>query len=689
MSVNDHWSPPPVGGYRLLQLLGTGGFGSVYLGEREDGQRAAVKLLHMSLMEDPDARIRFKREIEHLGHVGGPDVVKILASDPDGPVPWIATEFIEGPTLTKAIRTEGPRSGPDLYRLALRTAGALAAIHGCDVIHRDFKPGNILLSPEGPRVIDFGISRFLESTSVAPSAPLGTAGYMAPEQLKNTPITTAVDIFTWGCVMVFAATGRSPFQADDREVWRHQVLHGSPETGITREPLLPIVLDCLNKNPRHRPTADELMRLLVRTHSSGGWHHGPNSLGFPPKNHGIPTTRRLPSPKPTRVLTEEADEQPSIPTGGPRTTDTITPPTEHPLAHVLARTVTDLVRAGLSSVPTMLLSDAHVVHLRGVNLPEDSSFVEELDWACRPVPQGGGLLLSVLGDHWRPTESFLTRATDPVPSELWFTAANHVTGEGAIAEIAMNAMTQGQPEVALSILTQATAQGDLASKGLLALIALQADDHRHAEPLLRSLIIETGAPAHMLDLGTLLHRTERDTEAEYWYLKAANSGSSGAMSRLAVLYQQQCEEKEAEGWVHRAAQEEDPMGMVLWSFDRSLCGFPEEARRWYDQALHSHGTRAFVETGDFYRSLGAPEAEDFYRAAVREGSEIGRERLREWKEEQRSRDAEEIPRGKEQGSDSSLAEPEFTVLEVPRDDVGRLFTDLFGEGGPWIEDQST
>ncbi|GAA1461822.1 protein kinase [Nocardiopsis exhalans] len=137
------------------------------------------------------------------------------------------------------------------------------------VIHRDFKPANILLPPEAPRVIDFGISRFLGATSVTPSGLLGTRGYAAPEQLQNAPLSTAVDVFAWGCVMVFAATKRSPFPAGNGEAWREQVLHGSPETGATREPLLRIVLYCLHKDPAQRPTARDLMDRLVETHSAG------------------------------------------------------------------------------------------------------------------------------------------------------------------------------------------------------------------------------------------------------------------------------------------------------------------------------------------------------------------------------------------------------------------------------------
>ena len=178
-----------VGGYRLLRSLGRGGFGEVFLGEAGDGTRAAVKILHASWAGDADMRRRFAAEVEQAQRVSGFCVAAILDADPTADQPWIATEYIEGPTLQTSVETDGPRTGAELQRLAVSTATALAAIHAAGVVHRDLKPDNIMLAQDGPRVIDFGIARAVESTSVTASGIVGTVGYMAPEQLEGMRLT--------------------------------------------------------------------------------------------------------------------------------------------------------------------------------------------------------------------------------------------------------------------------------------------------------------------------------------------------------------------------------------------------------------------------------------------------------------------------------------------------------------------
>ena len=195
MTNPPDWLPREVGGYHLFDHLGSGGFGDVYLGVRESGQQAAIKFLHARFTQDDDVRRRFTREIEQLRKVSPFCIAPVLDADPDCTNPWIATEYINGPTLREAVREHGPHNGAELQRLAVNTAVALTAIHAAGVLHRDLKPENILLAPDGPRVIDFGISRALESVSVIASAKMGTRGYMAPEQLTELTLTPAVDIF--------------------------------------------------------------------------------------------------------------------------------------------------------------------------------------------------------------------------------------------------------------------------------------------------------------------------------------------------------------------------------------------------------------------------------------------------------------------------------------------------------------
>ncbi|GAA1785189.1 serine/threonine-protein kinase [Streptomonospora arabica] len=257
------------GRYRLIEPLGRGGFGEVFLAEAPDGARAAVKLLHATWAGDGDMRRRFAAEVEQARRVSGFCVAAILGADPGAEQPWIATEYIDGPTLEADVRANGPRRGADLHRLAVATATALAAIHGAGVVHRDLKPDNILLAGDGPRVIDFGIARAIEATSMTASGIVGTIGYMAPEQLEGARLTPAVDVFAWGAAMVYAATGREAFAAPTQAARTTRVLTGEPDTGDLGEPLLPVVLACLDKDPARRPEARGLLDMLLGTSVPG------------------------------------------------------------------------------------------------------------------------------------------------------------------------------------------------------------------------------------------------------------------------------------------------------------------------------------------------------------------------------------------------------------------------------------
>ncbi|MEU0491732.1 serine/threonine-protein kinase [Nocardiopsis sp. NPDC006139] len=267
-----------VGGYRLRRLLGAGGFGTVYLGEHRDGHRAAVKVLHVRHRGDADFRERFDREIGLIKSVLPFCTARVLDADPGGDPPWIATEYVEGTPLEGYIRGRGPGSDGDLYRLAVSTATALVAIHRAGVVHRDFKPDNILLGRDGVRVIDFGISRALEGTGTSASAILGTPKYMAPEQFGGGEVTTAIDMFAWGLVMVFAATGRGAFEAPNMPALLMRVTTGEPDLDGVPETLLPLVRRCLDREPRNRPTArDVLMALLGHRDDPGAGEEGPGA----------------------------------------------------------------------------------------------------------------------------------------------------------------------------------------------------------------------------------------------------------------------------------------------------------------------------------------------------------------------------------------------------------------------------
>ncbi|MBW8482161.1 ABC transporter substrate-binding protein [Actinomadura parmotrematis] len=256
--------PRTLGPYRLTGLLGEGGQGSVFLGEDEPGARVAVKLLHARFSGDQRARARFAAEVAVARRVEPFCTARLLDSDIEGDRPYLVSEYIDGPSLAQVLAAHGPRRGADLDRLAIGTMTALAAIHEAGVVHRDFKPGNVLLAPDGPRVIDFGIARALDATGTLSSAAVGTPAYMAPEQISGAPTGPAADVFAWGVTMVFAACGRPAFGNDTIPAVTHRILNAPPDLGRTPEPLRSLAADCLAKDPALRPTAQQvLVRLLT------------------------------------------------------------------------------------------------------------------------------------------------------------------------------------------------------------------------------------------------------------------------------------------------------------------------------------------------------------------------------------------------------------------------------------------
>ncbi|MEV0144774.1 MULTISPECIES: serine/threonine-protein kinase [unclassified Nonomuraea] len=262
--------PAAVGPYRLFGRLGEGGQGVVYLSRGPDGRPVAVKVLREGLADE-----RFAKEIDAARRVEPFCIAQVLDASLSSGRPYIVTEYVEGPSLQQA----GRHVGADLQRLAVATATALAAIHQAGIVHRDFKPANVLLGQGGPRVIDFGIARSVESGLTATSSIVGTPAYMAPEQLAGERIGPAVDVFAWASVIVFAATGTPPFGEDSLPAVINRILHNEPQLGDLPQPLRAIVLECLAKDPARRPAMrDVLLRLLggpAPGHPDGG--RGPST----------------------------------------------------------------------------------------------------------------------------------------------------------------------------------------------------------------------------------------------------------------------------------------------------------------------------------------------------------------------------------------------------------------------------
>ncbi|MEV0148391.1 MULTISPECIES: protein kinase [unclassified Nonomuraea] len=257
--------PRRLGPYDIAGRLGQGGQGVVYLGRTASGEQVAVKLLHHGLLAEPDARSRFLREVEIARRVARFSTAPVLHADLAGQRPYIVSEYVPGPSLRDLVTVEGPRRGAALDRLAISTATALAAIHRAGILHRDFKPANILMGPEGPVVIDFGIARALDApgTSTSAGSLMGTPSYLAPEQLGGETVTEAADVFAWGVTMVFAASGRPAFGADSTPAVINRILNQEPVLSGLDGPLLDLVTASLSKDPARRPSADDLVATLT------------------------------------------------------------------------------------------------------------------------------------------------------------------------------------------------------------------------------------------------------------------------------------------------------------------------------------------------------------------------------------------------------------------------------------------
>ncbi|MGW1954772.1 protein kinase domain-containing protein [Streptomyces sp. NPDC001920] len=279
--------PAEVGGYRIEDRLGSGGMGVVYLARSASGRRLAVKVVHAHYADDDEFRIRFRREVATARQVSGAFTAPVVDADADAPRPWMATLYIAGEDLGTHVRRHGPLPPPKVRELAAGLAEALGDIHRAGMVHRDLKPANVMLAEDGPRVIDFGISRAAEfapaDVLTQTGRVMGTPPFMSPEQFSSPhDVGPAADIFSLGSVVAYAATGRGPFDSPTPYETAVRVVDGDPELYGVPDELLPFVRLCLEKSPKARPAAGELLTLL-RDGRLPAPRPAPEPAGTPPQ----------------------------------------------------------------------------------------------------------------------------------------------------------------------------------------------------------------------------------------------------------------------------------------------------------------------------------------------------------------------------------------------------------------------
>lgn len=333
--------PRVVGAFRLHRRLGAGGMGVVYLGSDRRGQRVALKVIRPDLAEDQEFRSRFAREVSAARRIRGGCTARLVAADLEADRPWFATQYVPGPSLHDKVMEQGPLSAAEAAAIGAALAEGLVAVHEAGVVHRDLKPSNILLSPKGPRIIDFGIAWSTgASTLTHVGTAVGSPGFLAPEQVRGAAVTPATDVFSLGATLAYAALGDSPFGQGSSEVLLYRVVHEEPHLTGVPAALAPLVRSCLAKSPTERPSTLQLSLRLKEiatreARGAGSPHHrpptapprprGPHHRGSPPaRPGGEGTGRPRGAPRDGRdpgTYTPGVDQAQQRPAGGKRGVD--------------------------------------------------------------------------------------------------------------------------------------------------------------------------------------------------------------------------------------------------------------------------------------------------------------------------------------------------------------------------------
>ncbi|MCX4524893.1 MULTISPECIES: serine/threonine-protein kinase [unclassified Streptomyces] len=292
--------PRVVGSFRLHRRLGAGGMGVVYLGSDRRGQRVALKVIRPDLAEDQEFRSRFAREVSAARRIRGGCTARLVAADLEAERPWFATQYVPGPSLHDKVAEEGPLTAAQIAAVGAALSEGLVAVHEAGVVHRDLKPSNILLSPKGPRIIDFGIAWATgASTLTHVGTAVGSPGFLAPEQVRGAAVTPATDVFALGATLAYAATADSPFGHGSSEVMLYRVVHEEPHLVGVPDALAPLVRACLAKDPEERPSTLQLSMRLKEIAAREA--HG--------LSDGRPPAQRARAERPTGRLAEPPYEE--------------------------------------------------------------------------------------------------------------------------------------------------------------------------------------------------------------------------------------------------------------------------------------------------------------------------------------------------------------------------------------------
>ncbi|MFJ2823601.1 serine/threonine-protein kinase [Streptomyces toxytricini] len=292
--------PRVVGSFRLHRRLGAGGMGVVYLGSDRRGQRVALKVIRPDLAEDQEFRSRFAREVSAARRIRGGCTARLVAADLEAERPWFATQYVPGPSLHDKVAEEGPLTAAQIAAIGAALSEGLVAVHEAGVVHRDLKPSNILLSPKGPRIIDFGIAWATgASTLTHVGTAVGSPGFLAPEQVRGAAVTPATDVFALGATLAYAATADSPFGHGSSEVMLYRVVHEEPHLVGVPDALAPLVRACLAKDPEDRPSTLQLSMRLKEIAAR-------EAQGL---SDGRPPAQRVRADRPTGRLTQPFPEE--------------------------------------------------------------------------------------------------------------------------------------------------------------------------------------------------------------------------------------------------------------------------------------------------------------------------------------------------------------------------------------------